>query len=54
MTEQTIETRVGHATTSFLEQETKKYIELNTIEGKYIGDPKYIQIYNNLRNYNTK
>ena len=48
-----LETRVGYATTSFLERETRKYIIANTKNGKYIGDIKYIQILNELSSYNA-
>ena len=48
-----LETRVGYATTSFLERETRKYIIANTKNGQYIGDIKYIQILNELNSYNA-
>jgi len=52
MKKTTLETRVGHATTSFLQEETRQYIEKHTINGKYTGEPKYLQIYTQLEAYN--
>jgi len=54
MNQETLDTRVGHATTSFLQEETQKYIELNTVDGVYRGEPKYLQIYKSLQEYNKK
>ena len=48
-----LETKVGYATTSFLERETRKYVAANTKNGEYIGDIKYIQILNELNSYNA-
>ena len=53
MNNETIETKVGYATTSFLERETRKYIVANTKNGEYVGDIKYIQILNELNSYNA-
>lgn len=50
--EDTLDTRVGHRTTSFLERETKQYIELHTINGVFNGDRKYLDIYKTLTEYN--
>ena len=50
--ENSIETRVGYATTSFLEKETRDYIIANTINGEYKGDPKYLDIMESLKKYN--
>ena len=34
MKKTTLETRVGHATTSFLQEETRQYIEKHTIKDR--------------------
>ena len=47
-----MDTRVGHGSTSVLEHELKKYIIANTINCKYVGEPKYLQIYAEISNYN--
>ena len=47
-----MDSRVGHGSTSVLQNEVKKYIIANTIDCKYVGEPKYLQIYAEISNYN--
>ena len=47
-----MDSRVGHGSTSVLQNEVKNYIIANTIDCKYVGEPKYLQIYAEISNYN--
>jgi hypothetical protein len=46
------ETRVGYATTSFLEELCLDYIKAHTENGKFTGDVHYLIAYDSLRRYN--
>jgi hypothetical protein len=49
----TKETRVGYMATSILEEMCLEYIRAHTKEGKFIGDVKYLDVYINLKRYNS-
>ena len=48
----TNETRIWHVTTSVLEEACLDYIKLHTMNGKFIGDVRYLISYQNLNEYN--
>lgn len=48
------ETRVGYKTIDILCNMTKDYIDTHIVNNKYIGDIRYLIIYNQLYNYLTK
>ena len=54
MSEDSLDTRVGHRTTSVLREEIKKYIISNTVNGEYEGELKYLQIYEELCKYDKQ
>ena len=49
-----INTKVGYMTTSILEQLVKEHIDTFTIKGRYEGEVKYLLVYQQLREYNSK
>jgi len=49
---QATETQPGYVATSILEKVVKEQIIANTHKGVYLGDLKYIDLYNSLTNYN--
>lgn len=50
----TKETRVGYMTTSVLEEMCFEYIKTFTVNGKFIGDFKYLAVYDSLNKYNSQ
>lgn len=49
-----MDSRVGYAATSILEELTLDYIKAYTINNEYKGDVKYLLVYQQLKNYNEK
>lgn len=49
--EATSETRVGHMTTSVLQDMCSDYIRAFTVNGRFTGDVHYLIQYNALREY---
>ena len=47
-----MDTKVGYATASFLEGLVKDYLIASTRNGAYQGEPRYLEIYESLVEYN--
>jgi hypothetical protein len=46
------ETRVGNMATAVLEEVCRDYIGSFTVDGKFVGEVKYLIIHESLRKYN--
>ena len=46
-----IETRVGYAAINAIKELTEPYIEVHTIKGKYVGDPHYLIMHDQMKWY---